>query len=125
MKIDVTTVLKLRTGEPLEQYTPDAQLKEQKFKMGLIKLNEAEFDALEKEPITFKTSVVSALDAMTDADKGLAGDVKRLRGKLADRIYAANGEADFTIEELKMIKDRVGEVCSTYVLNVIYDILGE
>ena len=108
MIIDVNAVLKTRTGEPLEQATKVVEGK-----------------VLEVEPITFKIAVVNALEAMTEADKDLSGMEKRKRGQLADKVYAGDDTTELTLEECQMIKDRVGIVCSTYVVNRIYDIIGE
>ena len=106
MQVDVTQELKLRSGEPLERAT--------KVENGKV---------IEKETLTFKIVAIEALECMTDLDKNITGTIKRQRGKLADKIY--DEEKEYSIDETKMLKDRIDQVSTTYVLNVMYNILGE
>jgi len=104
MLINFATTLNALDGEPLEM---------QKSKQGPNVL------------MTLGAAVVEALLVHTDMDNQLSGTVKFARWKLAQKIteQTDEGNVDVTIDEIKMMKDRVGEVCTAIVVGPAFLIL--
>jgi|TARA_R100000501_G_C2622234_1_gene115448 hypothetical protein len=74
---------------------------------------------------TVKHHLMDILDATTPKDKAVEASEKRKRYNLATKIWETEGEIELSIDEAKMIKDRVDEVSNNYFLGLMYDILGE
>lgn len=100
MKIDVTQVMKKFDGADVEiskgaseiQLCPECTMKM----------------ANAKESFTFRMLCTRALTNITQTTQKLPGEKKFERGQLAAKIYN-NDEPDLTIDELKTLKDAIGE----------------
>lgn len=77
------------------------------------------------EPMTIKSVVVNLLDSVSTSKNGsaLEGLEKRRRGQLADKIYAAEGLIDLSLEDRTVIKELVGSNCAPLVVNQIFPII--
>lgn len=69
---------------------------------------------------TFKLVVVNAILSPVQKETGV-DKVKKY--ELARRIFAAENEIDLNEEEIKLIKDRVGELFSPLIVGQIYELL--
>jgi len=102
MKLLVSQVLKQRDGTPMKDGDGKGEI----------------VDA------NLRTAIINALEASLEIDKNEQPIKKYERSKLADRIYE-NDEVELSIEEVALIKDRVGKVFGSYVVKVIWDLLEE
>ena len=74
------------------------------------------------QPITFRKVVTEVLMTPQDPAKKQRGEEKYKLFKIAMKIQE-NDEVDLDIDELKLIKDTVGELSPPLVVGKIYDIL--
>jgi hypothetical protein len=65
---------------------------------------------------------VNALESVTDQDRGLTGQVKFQRDELARHIYG-NKHAVLSIEDVSLIKDRIGQVYGPLVVGAAWPLL--
>lgn len=101
MKIDFTKVLTAISGKPLEKMEDD--------KKSDMTLGDAARTAL--------------LNLITQADQTISGNEKFKRHQLAEKIYGKTEPVELSIDEVKKIKDRIGEVCNPVVVGSAWKIL--
>lgn len=102
MKIDFNIVLKAISGEQLEKQDEENK----------------------KSPMTLCDAAVTALvSQLTKADASISGKEKFDRYQLAQKIYGKQLPVELTLDEVKKIKDRIGEVCSPVVVGEAWPIL--
>ena len=53
------------------------------------------------------------------------GKKRRIRGRIADKIWDADKVVKISIDEVTAIKERVAKVSNNIVMNRVFDILGE
>ena len=95
MKIDLNYVFKTLDGTP-------------------IKNEEKEF--------TMKSACVNAL-TLSVPNERISGEDKVKRAILAEDIYRAENEINLNVDDLKMIKDLIGQVGSPLIVKQAWDIL--
>lgn len=101
MKLNVTQVLKQRDGTPMKDVIDGNAI-----------------DAI------LRVAIINALEFSLEQDKNEQPIKKYERSKLADRVYE-NDEVELSIEDVALIKDRVGKVFGSYVVKVVWDLLEE
>lgn len=88
-----------------------------------IKLLNGEELLNDNKPMTVRGAIVQALNA-ADTNPSTTGEEKFKRFILATKVHDVKNN-DFTIEELAMIKKRVGEVFALpEVIGAIYNVIG-
>lgn len=68
--------------------------------------------------------VVSILHDSYDGDMALPGAERVKRHRLAERVFAAEGEAEYTIEELHMIQELAARKRPTLVLGRLDEVIN-
>lgn len=101
MKLLVTQVLKQRDGTSMKDNVDGKAI-----------------DAI------LRVALINALEAPLETDRNEQPIEKYKRSKLADRVYE-NDEVELSIEDIALIKDRVGKVFGSYVVKVVWDLLEE
>lgn len=101
MKLNVTQVLKQRSGEPI-----------------IDNDNGVAVDA------TLRRGIINALEVALETDRNEQPIKRYERGKLADKVYD-NDEVELSAEEITLIKERVGKVFNAYIVKVIWDLLED
>lgn len=82
-------------------------------------------EALKNEkglPVTFAKALIPQL---LDSQDKLSGEQKWERYKLAVKLESAKPDEEFSVEELKCLKDTVGQKGSPLFLGQFYELLGE
>jgi hypothetical protein len=74
------------------------------------------------KPLTLGDVAVLALETSLDEDRQISGVVKFQRDQLARKIYK-NKEAVLTIEEIALIRDRIGKVCTPIVVGAAWPLI--
>ncbi len=97
MKVDVAQVLKNITGQPMKDTDANGEATDATLKLAIV------------------NALLSPVQKETGIDK-----VKKY--ELAKKVYQ-NDEVDLNEDEIKLIKDRVGEVFPPLVVGQIYEIL--
>jgi len=97
MKVKVNEALKSFDGKPLKDVDANGQA----------------VDA------TIRTAMINALLSPVQKESGLE---KVKKYKLAQKIYDGD-EIDLDVDEIKLIKDRIGEVYPPVVVGQVYEIL--
>lgn len=87
-----------------------------------VKMDDAGKKCVETEKVTLTFVAVVALEAMIDKDHGADPKVKFERDLLARKIYE-NTHAELSLDEAKMIKDRIGEVYGPKEIGASWPIL--
>lgn len=93
-EIDFTQVLKGPTGEDLTN---------------CARFDDAGKVCVKQEAVTLGDASAVALEAMTDKDRSIDPKIKFDRDLLARKVYK-NAHAVLTVDEIKMVKDRIGDV---------------
>lgn len=78
------------------------------------------------QSLTVMTASIACGNALTqlfEDERSLSGVEKHKRGKLAQRVFDAEGEIDLSAEEITTIKTCVGKHFNPLVVAQIYDIL--
>ena len=75
-----------------------------------------------QKPVTLKEVVIEALLNPLGSD-AMGGQEKYSMMKLAEKVHRSAGEVDVTVEELVLIKNRVGCVCTPLVTGRAFDLL--
>lgn len=72
-------------------------------------------------PVRLKDAIVTILTGVYDNDNA-SGEVKFQRHRIAEKVWNDNklGDVDFTIDELKILKDTVGKFGSSAVVRPIF-----
>jgi len=83
--------------------------------------NNAESD----KAFTLKNACVTALQIQFDDEKGLSGEDKFKRHKLVEKIYAAKGEIDMTVEEVTLVKKIIGKAYGTLIVGRCWELLED
>ena len=96
MLLDNTKVLVTLAGEPLKE-SVDGEVKD----------------------VTVKTVIVNALLNPMEKDTGMQ---KMEKEELARKVYQ-NDSVDLTIEQVKLIKDRIGEMYAPIVVGQVWRLL--
>lgn len=99
MKLNMMTVLKDRDGVPM-------------------------LKAQGGEPVTLRWICCEALEGFHEEDKGLSGEEKFKRGQLVMKLYSSE-EPDLTVEELTMIKQRIGKGFNVPVVREVFSLITE
>jgi len=68
-----------------------------------------------------KTALINAVLTPVEREKGVE---KVRKFQLAQRLYAG-GEVDLTLDDVKLLKERVGDVYSPLIVGQIYELLPE
>lgn len=76
----------------------------------------------EKEPFRLKDAAINVLTVLNDREV-VEPKEKYRRAELAERIYRADGEIDLSIDDLKLLKDLIGEKGSPLIVKQAWDIL--
>lgn len=76
----------------------------------------------EPASITLEQACFQAVSAALPEDQGLPVQEKLKLYRAAQKI-SASGVADFTVEELTLIKERIGKTWSTLVIGAAFDVL--
>lgn len=100
MKINVNQTLKTIIGE-------------------VLKDNDGQGNAIDA---TLKMAIVNALLAPLPQGKQESGTDKVKKWKLATKVYETD-EVDFDENDIKLIKDRVGEVYPPLIVGQVFDLL--
>lgn len=66
-------------------------------------------------PVTLKSVLVGCLLSPAIDDSKLTGKEKLMRYNLANKIHAADGIIDLTVEEIVLVKDLTAKIYSTWV----------
>lgn len=124
MEVDFNKVLTdVRDGDPLlvEKPIPDeyvlGQLGETIFSQHGRKVPK-----LEEVPMTLQYAAGEALGSVTQDDSGESQEEKLKRGRLLEKIYS-KPKGEFTIEELALIKRRIGKYYGPIVVVAVENIL--
>jgi len=72
-----------------------------------------------------KDVAFSALVNTYKGEESLSGEVKFKRGKLAEKIFDAEGEIEVTEAEIKQIKECIGKGFGIGVMTAAYNAIGE
>lgn len=99
-------VLKTLKGEPLEK---------------LVQKDEQ--DKPTRVEMTLRDACIDALVYITEADRNEPGTSKFKRWQLACKISTATPESEFTVEEIAMIKGRVGKAFGPVTVGPVYNLL--
>ena len=75
------------------------------------------------EAFTLRDAAVVVLDASFDEDKRLEGKEKYRLGSLAARIYGAKEPIALEIDDLKLVKDRIGKAYGPRIVKEAWDLL--
>lgn len=81
-------------------------------------------DPKKTTPITLTDIAVQALLSVTESDKNMTGAQKFDLAELAHKIYK-NKTAALTIDERKLLKDRIGLVETPLVVGAVWPMLDE
>lgn len=73
------------------------------------------------KPFTLKEACVQALTSMVD--ERASGEEKVRRAVLAEQIYKSNGQVDFPVEDVALIKKLIGISGSPLVVKQAWDVL--
>ena len=71
---------------------------------------------------TLKTACIGAL-TMTNPNERISGEEKVRRAVLAETIYKAKNEIELDLDEMKSLKDLIGQHGSPLVVKQAWDIL--
>lgn len=105
MLVNVNQVLKTITGVTMQDIAEEIDENGETVKVAV--------DA------TVKTAIVNAVLSPVQSDKGID---KIKKYELAKKVYASD-EVDLNEDEIKLIKDRVGEVYIPIIVGQIYELL--
>lgn len=97
--IDFTTALSTISGKPILQDPKDS-----------------------KSIFTLGDAAVVALEGEIESDRGESGEQKFKRDQLARKIYGQSSIV-LTVEEIALIKDRIGKVASPVVVGAAWPLL--
>lgn len=75
-----------------------------------------------KTPVTLSDVCVNALESQLQTDAQMSGQEKFKLDQLAHKIYNQK-HVDLSIEEIALIKERVGKVSPTIVVGAVWGIL--
>lgn len=75
-----------------------------------------------EESFTFKAACINSLMNVPAQEK-LSGEEKVRRATLAEDIFRADGEIDLQIDDIKLLKDLIGEMGSPLIVKQAWDIL--
>lgn len=75
------------------------------------------------EAFLLRDAAVYALDVMMQGEKPIEGPEKYKRDHLASRIYGAKEPVVLNIDELKLVKDRIGIVYGPRIVHEGWDLL--
>ena len=62
-------------------------------------------------------------NSLNNANVQKTGEEKYKIGELIEKTIKADAETDFPIDEVKMMKDAVGEACAPTIVKQLWDIL--
>ncbi|MFA5158162.1 MAG: hypothetical protein WC451_03200 [Patescibacteria group bacterium] len=71
---------------------------------------------------SLRIAIINSLESILDTDRNEQPIKKYERSKLADKVYAFD-EVEFTVEEIAMIKERIGKLFGPYVVKLCWDML--
>lgn len=103
-----------------------AQSKGIDFTVKLVNIDGKPFtngDAKPAADLTLKDACVLALESSTDDDRQATGADKFKRDELARKIYHDAKNAILTVDELALIKDRVGKIYGAAVVGAVWRLL--
>ena len=75
-----------------------------------------------QESFTLKAACINSLMQVSAQDK-LTGEEKVYRATLAEDIFRSDGEIDLQIDDIKLLKDLIGEMGSPLIVKQAWDIL--
>lgn len=82
-----------------------------------------EINAENGEPLTLDKVAINALSQMTQQDSPLSGEEKFKLGALAHKIYLADEETEFEVEEISKVKERIGRLYTPIAVFQAYNLL--
>lgn len=101
MKIDFGQEIKSLSGKPFKVKEDDRELS-----------------------LTLKHVCTEALLSTLEEDKRMKGSVKYDLWKLADKVYNnAENDSIFSVEDVALIKERVGKSTSSAIVGPVYELL--
>lgn len=74
------------------------------------------------KPMTLAKVAVSALTNVSEQDRQLTGEEKFKLGQLAFKIHT-EPEAEFEVEDISKVKDKIGKFWSPYIVFKAYSLL--
>lgn len=77
----------------------------------------------EEIELTYKVRILDALLGTHPKDSSMAGEMKLKLYRLANKIQDDKGEADYSLDELALIKDRCVLFYPALIYGQIYDLL--
>ena len=81
-----------------------------------------EGDGEARQPLTLGAAAVTALETVVEADRGMKGARKYELDQLARKVYK-NAKATLSLEEVALIKERIGLVYSPVVVGAAWPLL--
>lgn len=118
MNIDMTQVLTALNGEKLEEL-------ERYDNPEFVSTEETPKEAPQhtrKRPLTLRNVCLGALTNQIDSDRKCSGIEKNKQFLLSLRIQQED-TVDLTAEQITLLKDRIGKMCSVLVVGRSYEIL--
>jgi hypothetical protein len=82
-----------------------------------------EINAENGEPLTLDKVAINALSQLTQQDGQFTGEEKFKLGELAYRVYRADSETEFEVEEIAKIKERIGKLYTPIAVFQAYNLL--
>lgn len=98
MKIDVNQTLKTMNGQVMKDDDGTGQIVDATLRMAMV------------------NAILSPIEKESGMDK-----VKKFN--LAKKIHDAESEVDLTVEEVSLIKERIGEVFPAIIVGQVFDLL--
>ena len=96
------------------------------FHAAINSLEDGPFKDSDGKSLTLKRVCIDAIGAQLEGDRGDSGEATMARYAMAQRIvdgFAAGQPVELTVDELKIIKDRILKVWGVFVIGPAFKLL--